>query len=111
VPGGFDAAYAFDVIYLVPDPFAFLTYLEERARIVVVNLIQDPLEETRRSRPLPIGDVVAYARRRGLLYYRRFYGRSHMLIYTSERTRRSAQQLRSQALYARARLEQAAGLQ
>ena len=46
VPGGFDAAYSFDVIEHVPDPYAFLGELERRAGLVEVNLLEfDPNEQ------------------------------------------------------------------
>src|SRR5438067_9406396 len=38
IPGGFDAAYSFDVIEHVDDPIAFLEELEKRAHVVMVNL-------------------------------------------------------------------------
>src|ERR1044072_1186672 len=40
VPEGFHAAYAFDVIEPVPDPFAFLQEMEQRARLVEVNFLE-----------------------------------------------------------------------
>jgi GT2 family glycosyltransferase/SAM-dependent methyltransferase len=83
VPGGFDAAYAFDVIEHVDDPFAFLAELERRAAIVMVNLLEPLSGDTPLHRPLPIRAILAHATRRGLLRYRR-YGRSHLVAYRSE---------------------------
>jgi GT2 family glycosyltransferase/2-polyprenyl-3-methyl-5-hydroxy-6-metoxy-1,4-benzoquinol methylase len=83
VPGGFDAAYAFDVIEHVDDPFAFLAELEHRAAIVVVNLLEPEQDDIVMHRPLPIGRILAHASARGLLHYRRYYGRSHLLAYRS----------------------------
>src|SRR3954468_14931770 len=40
--GPFDLAYAFDVLEHVEDPFAALQGLEERSRLVLVNLLDDP---------------------------------------------------------------------
>ncbi|MFL5913840.1 MAG: class I SAM-dependent methyltransferase, partial [Gaiellaceae bacterium] len=39
VPGGFDAAYSFDVIEHVKDPYSFLDEMERRAALVEVNLL------------------------------------------------------------------------
>ena len=83
VPGGFDAAYAFDVIEHVEDPFAFLGELERRARIVVVNLLEPVPGDTPLHKPLPIAAILAHATERGLLRYRRYYGRSHLIAYRS----------------------------
>jgi SAM-dependent methyltransferase len=85
VPGGFDAAYAFDVIEHADDPFAFLEELERRAAIVVVNLLEPVPGDTSLHRPLPITAILRYATARGLLHYRRYYGRSHLVAYRSAR--------------------------
>jgi GT2 family glycosyltransferase/2-polyprenyl-3-methyl-5-hydroxy-6-metoxy-1,4-benzoquinol methylase len=83
VPGGFDAAYAFDVIEHVEDPLAFLDALERRARIVVVNLLEPEADDTPLHRPLPISTILSHARERGLLRHERFHGRSQLVAYRS----------------------------
>ena len=83
VPGGFDAAFAFDVIEHADDPFAFLAELERRAAIVVVNLLEPVPGDTALHRPLPIAAILRHATGRGLLRYRRYYGRSHLVAYRS----------------------------
>ncbi len=84
VPGGFDLAYAFDVIEHVPDPVAFLSELERRARIVLVNLLEDDPSDTDLHRSLPIRAVLRRAARRGILHYSRHHdGRSHLVAYRS----------------------------
>src|SRR5688500_17702003 len=57
-PGGFDAAYAFDVIEHVDDPVAFLERMEAAARVVVVNLLEPVPGETQLHRELPIEELV-----------------------------------------------------
>jgi 2-polyprenyl-3-methyl-5-hydroxy-6-metoxy-1,4-benzoquinol methylase len=81
VPGGFDAAYAFDVIEHVDDPFAFLAELERRAEIVVVNLLEELDGDTPLHRSLPIGAILSRATGHGLLHYGRYHGRSHLIAY------------------------------
>jgi GT2 family glycosyltransferase/2-polyprenyl-3-methyl-5-hydroxy-6-metoxy-1,4-benzoquinol methylase len=81
VPGGFDAAYAFDVIEHVEDPFAFLAELEQRAAVVVVNLLEPLPGETALHNPLPVSKLLSHATSRGLVRYRRYHGRSHLVAY------------------------------
>jgi SAM-dependent methyltransferase len=80
-PGGFDAAYAFDVIEHVDDPFAFLGELEGRAGLVLVNFLEPEEGETALHRELPIGDLLRHAAGRDLRAYRVHHGRSHLVAY------------------------------
>jgi SAM-dependent methyltransferase len=83
VPGGFDAAYAFDVIEHVDDPYALLAEMEARAAVVAVNLLEDDPADTALHRELPIAQLIDHAARRELLSYTRHHaGRSHLLIYS-----------------------------
>ena len=83
IPTGFDLAYSFDVIEHVDDPFAFLATLERVARIVVVNLLEDDPDDTHLHKPLPIGALLDHGAQRGLLHYRRYHDRVHLLAYRS----------------------------
>jgi SAM-dependent methyltransferase len=85
VPAGFDAAYAFDVIEHVDDPFAFLGELESRAALVEVNLLAPEPFDQPLHRDLPIRALRRHAVRRRLLSYRVLHGRSHLLVYRPER--------------------------
>jgi len=97
VPGGFDLAYAFDVVEHVEDPFALLAELESRARLVLVNFLTagsgyDPLH-----RELPIRRLIAHAAANGLRRYRVVGGTSHLALYEPagpSRLRASAARLR-----------------
>lgn len=85
-PGPFAAAYAFDVIEHVEDPFAFLGAMEARAELVLVNLLEPQAGETVLHRRLPISRLLLRAARRGIVRYRRFGGgRSHLVAYRGER--------------------------
>jgi SAM-dependent methyltransferase len=85
VPGGFDAAYAFDVIEHVRDPWAFLNEMEKRAALVQVNLLEFDEHEQELHYELPIPEMLRYAAERGLEHYRVHYGSSHLIIYRPER--------------------------
>jgi SAM-dependent methyltransferase len=81
VPGGFDAAYAFDVIEHVDDPFAFLAEMERRADLVEVNFLEPEPDDQEIHHELPIGELVRHAARRELLRYRLLHRRSHLVLY------------------------------
>ena len=81
VPNGFDAVFAFDVIEHVDDPFAFLTEVEQRASLVLVNLLEPSPEETHLHRPLPIAEIARHAERRNLVHRSLHHGRSHLIAY------------------------------
>jgi hypothetical protein len=81
VPTGFDAAFAFDVIEHVDDPFAFLGELEKRASIVAVNLLEPVEGDTDLHHDLPVADLLAHVRSRRLLSHRVHHGRSHLVVY------------------------------
>src|SRR3954453_4205014 len=71
-PPGWDAAYAFDVIEHVSDPFAFLAELERLARLVVVNFLEPSADEPKVHHELPLPalvDPVAGRRLRGYGLY------------------------------------------
>ena len=84
VPSGFDAAYAFDVIEHVADPFAFLAELESRAALVVVNLLESAPDDVSIHHELPIDAIVAHAKKRGLRFSHRYYGRSLLIAYRGD---------------------------
>ncbi|MGI8803544.1 MAG: class I SAM-dependent methyltransferase [Solirubrobacteraceae bacterium] len=94
-PAGFDAAFAFDVIEHVDDPFALLARLESLAALVVVNFLDPEPGETRLHHALPVADLLAHARDRGLRRYRRYHGRSHLVAYSA--APRSGARMRSVA--------------
>jgi SAM-dependent methyltransferase len=81
VPDGFDAAYAFDVIEHVPDPYAFLDEMEQRADLVLVNLLEYDPNEQELHYELPIGDLLRRAGRLRIEHYRVHHGSSHLVAY------------------------------
>jgi SAM-dependent methyltransferase len=83
-PPGFDLAYAFDVIEHVDDPWTFLAAMEERASLVLVNLLEEDEADTELHRELPIPAILRHAAGRGVVRYARFHGgRSHLVLYRS----------------------------
>jgi SAM-dependent methyltransferase len=81
VPDGFDAAYAFDVIEHVEDPFAFLGELERRARLVEVNLLEEEDDDQEIHHELPIAALLRHAARGRVRTYAVLHGRSHLVLY------------------------------
>jgi SAM-dependent methyltransferase len=104
--GHFDAAFAFDVIEHVDDPFALLAKLEQLAELVIVNFLAPAPGETRLHRSLPIDALLAHARARGLRRYRVYHGRSHLVAYAPGSRGRRARLL-SEAAFAAGRLRPA----
>jgi SAM-dependent methyltransferase len=84
VPDGFDAAFAFDVIEHVDDPFEFLGEMERRAALVEVNFLEPEPGDQELHHDLPIRALVRRAARMDLRYYRIHYQRSHLVIYGTE---------------------------
>lgn len=80
-PGGFDLAYALDVIEHVQEPVALLETMERQADTVLVNLLEPNPFDTVLHHPLPLRAITKRARDRGLVHYRRYHGRSHLLAY------------------------------
>jgi SAM-dependent methyltransferase len=88
-PDGWAAAYSFDVIEHVDDPFAFLAELERLASLVVVNFLEPhPQEEPDVHHELPIEQLVEHARGHNLRSYRVHHGRSHLVAYETDVTQR-----------------------
>jgi SAM-dependent methyltransferase len=83
VPGGFDGAYAFDVIEHVPDPYAFLGEMERRSRVVEVNFLAPEPGDQDLHHELPIAALLRHVAAHRLLFYRVLHGRSHLVLYES----------------------------
>lgn len=83
IPSGFDAVYAFDVIEHVDNPFKFLGHLESLADLVIVNLLEPDEGDTHLHKSLPIKSLLDHAERCGLVRYRRYHKRSHLVAYRS----------------------------
>jgi SAM-dependent methyltransferase len=81
VPDGFDAAYAFDVIEHVPDPYRFLGEMERRAALVEVNFLEFDPNEQELHHELPIDDLLRHVADRDLRAYRVLHGTSHVVLY------------------------------
>ena len=78
---GWDAAYSFDVIEHVEDPFAFLEDLERLSNLVVVNFLEPLPDEPDVHHDLPIRALLNHAAAHRLRRYRLYYGRSHLVLY------------------------------
>jgi SAM-dependent methyltransferase len=104
VPGGFDAAYSFDVIEHVPDPWGFLGRMEERADLIEVNLLEFEPHGQELHYELPIGRLLRYAAGRQLEAYEIHHGSSHLILYRP-RPAPVMRRLRNLGLLARGRLQ------
>ena len=80
---GWDAAYSWDVIEHVDDPFGFLANLERLAGLVAVNFLEPIPHEPDVHHDLPIRALLDHASRRRLRRYRLYHGRSHVVLYES----------------------------
>jgi len=89
-PPGWDAAYSFDVIEHVEDPFGFLARLERLARLVVVNFLTPVPDEPDVHHELPVAALLDHAAGRRLRRYRVYHRRSHLVLYESRRGSRLA---------------------
>jgi SAM-dependent methyltransferase len=88
-PGpGWDAAYSFDVIEHVDDPFAFLANLERLSNMVVVNFLEPLPDEPDVHHELPIRKLLDHAARRRLRRYRVYHDRSHLVLYEGRHGKR-----------------------
>jgi SAM-dependent methyltransferase len=88
---GWDAAYAFDVM---DDPFAFLAQLERLAGLVAVNFLEPVPDEPAVHHELPIRALLGHVARRRIRRYRRYHGRSHLVLYAPKQGSRLAGQAR-----------------
>jgi len=110
VPDGFAAAYAFDVIEHVDDPFGFVEALEGRADLVMVNLLEAEPDEIDLHHQLPVADLLRRAAGRRLRSYGIHHGRSHLVAYepaASGRLRRTASRALVSGRRLRGRVERA----
>ncbi len=80
-PGGYDLAFAFDVIEHADDPEGLLGLLEAQAGLVLVNFLESAPGETVLHRELDVPALLARISRRRLRRYRRYHGRSHLVLY------------------------------
>lgn len=97
---GWDAAYSFDVIEHVQDPFAFLGDLERLSNLVVVNFLEPMPDEPDVHHELPIPELLRHAADRRLRRHRLYHGRSHLVLYEGRHGRR----LRGRAMIALTRI-------
>jgi SAM-dependent methyltransferase len=82
LPGGFDLAFAFDVLEHAEDWRAVITAMERSAALVCANALETSPAETVLHRALPVREVVGHAAARRLRVYERLHdGRSHLLVW------------------------------
>jgi SAM-dependent methyltransferase len=88
-PPGWTAAYSFDVIEHVEDPFGFLAGLERLAQLVIVNFLEPIPDEPDVHHELPVRALVDHAAGQRLRRYRLYHGRSHLVAYEARRGSRA----------------------
>lgn len=103
VPDGFDAAYAFDVIEHVDDPYGLLGELERRASLVEVNFLEPIPDDQTLHHDLPISALLEHVAERRLRRYRLLHRRSHLVLYEPD-TAASAERLTNHGRLALGRL-------
>jgi GT2 family glycosyltransferase/2-polyprenyl-3-methyl-5-hydroxy-6-metoxy-1,4-benzoquinol methylase len=81
IPGGFDAACGLGSLNGVDDWDALLRRLDERARVVAVNLASPEPSDVAAGQPMALSELRDHALRRRLLTYRVLPDRSHLFIY------------------------------
>jgi len=83
IPEDFDAIYSFDVIEHIDDPFSFLAEMEKHAALVVVNFLEEDPHDTSLQSSSSDREASRSRRRTGIVRYRLFHGRSHLVAYRS----------------------------
>jgi SAM-dependent methyltransferase len=84
-PSDWDAVFAFDVIEHVDDPFGFLAALESLGRLVAVNFLEPLGDEPSVHRTLPLAALLDHVARRRIKRFRRYHGRSNVVVYGPRR--------------------------
>jgi len=69
------------VIEHVEDAVGFLDRLDSLASLVVVSLLEPVPNDIHLHRPLPIKQPIDRAEKKGLIFYRKFHRRSHLIAY------------------------------
>jgi SAM-dependent methyltransferase len=87
LPGGFDLAYAFDVLEHVESPLGLMHEMEDAAALVCVNVLSSGPSDSVLHRSLPARRIGFRARRRGIVLDRRLHDdRVRLLIYRGRRS-------------------------
>ncbi|MGE4426193.1 MAG: class I SAM-dependent methyltransferase [Solirubrobacteraceae bacterium] len=83
--GGFDLAFAFDVLEHAEDPPAVQRTLEGLADVVLVNLLDTDGDDLELHRPMPLRPMLHRAAP-GLVLHERHHERSHLVAYRPDAT-------------------------